>query len=260
MRCLRDCKSHDDYYVVASDIDAASIHAALLKPFGCTADHRRLKATQNNVDALTSYPNNNYPSIIATCTRLSFCSVHCNAILHTSRRHSTRYSTPPVATSCLRADVRPSRDICSAPSLVAHSPRLSILFYSADSSPAAFNFFSSKQTPSLFSLPDVAPPPNSEPITATFESRDNVVSVVINYTPYYWRRRDIFVDLPLRVAVAARRPQTNSCEVISNVRVSCSSEWYNNFDDANAHILDTNDKYAASVLRFGGDPKMVDYD
>ena len=86
-----------------------------------------------------------------------------------------------------------------------------------------------------------------------------MVSVAIDSTPYYWRSRDIFVDLPLRVAVAARRPRTNSCEVIYDVRVMCSREWHYIFDDADALSLDTSDEYAATVLRANGDPKKVDY-
>ena len=87
-----------------------------------------------------------------------------------------------------------------------------------------------------------------------------MVSVAIDYTPYYWRSRDIFVDLPLRVAVAARRPHTNSCEIIYDVGVMCSREWHYIFDDADALILDTSDDYAATVLRPGGDPKRMDFD
>ena len=40
----------------------------------------------------------------------------------------------------------------------------------------------------------------------------------------------------------------------------CSREWYDKFDNADALILDSYDEYAASVLRFGGDHKMVGYD
>ena len=96
-----------------------------------------------------------------------------------------------------------------------------------------------------------------KPFSTPFENQERVVSVAIDYTPYYWQSRDIVVDLPLRVAVAARRPDTNSCEVIYDVRVMCSREWHYSFDDADALIHDTSDEYAATVLRARGDPERV---
>ena len=110
------------------------------------------------------------------------------------------------------------------------------LFFSADSSPAAFN-----------------------PFLTPFDIRDKLVNVSINYTPYYWRSRNILVDLLLRVAIAACRDK-NSCEVIYGVRVICSREWNYSFVDGDALIFDTFDKYAATVLRRGGELKRVDYD
>ena len=130
-----------------------------------------------------------------------------------------------------------------------------ILFSSADSSPPAFNPLSHKCAPSLFSLPDAEKPLTSSPLTASFEIRDKVISVAIDYARYYWRRRDIFVDLPLRVAVTARRPQTKLCEVIYDVRVSCSREWYYNFDDANPLSLDPSDELAALCCALAATPR-----
>lgn len=70
-----------------------------------------------------------------------------------------------------------------------------------------------KRVPFLLSLPDIAPPPSTGPLFPPFEIRDKVVSVAIEYPRYYWRRRDTFVDLPQRVAVAARLPDSNLCKV-----------------------------------------------
>ena len=112
------------------------------------------------------------------------------------------------------------------------------LFSSADSSPAVFNSVSSKHAPSLLSVPEVAPTQTYGPITAPIDIHDKVISVVYDYARYYWRRRDIFVELPLRVAVAICRFQTNLCEVIYDVWVSCRRKWYFNFDDADALIFD----------------------
>ena len=86
-----------------------------------------------------------------------------------------------------------------------------------------------------------------------------MISVAIDYARYYWHHRDIFVDLPLRVAFAARRPLSNSCEYIYDVWVSCGREWYYNFDDADALILDSSDENATSVLRSGGNPIIKHY-
>ena len=97
------------------------------------------------------------------------------------------------------------------------APSSVFLFVSADSLPAAFNPFSSKCAPSLLLMQNAAQPQTSGPVTAPFEIYDKVISVAIKDARYYLRRRDMFVDLPLRVAIAARHPQTNLCEVIYHV-------------------------------------------
>ena len=123
-----------------------------------------------------------------------------NPLLHHTRCHLSASACNPLAMS--------SAPFHSKPAHVASSV---LLFSSADSSAAAFNPFSNNRAPSLHSLPDVAPSTTSGPFTASIENRDKVISVATDYARYYWRRSDIFVDLPLLVAVAARRPQTNSC-------------------------------------------------
>ena len=44
------------------------------------------------------------------------------------------------------------------------------------------------------------------------------------------------------------------------MRVMCTREWHYIIDDADAHIFDTSDEHAATMLRPGCDPKKVDYE
>ena len=69
----------------------------------------------------------------------------------------------------------------------------------------------------------------------------------------------MFVDLPLRVTIAARRPVTESFEVCYETRVMCSREWYFDFGRRDALTLDPRDEYAATGLG-RKDLPAVDFD
>ena len=135
----------------------------------------------------------------------------------------------------------------------------STLFQPTSASTTQFNPFPTRRVPSLLSLSDAAPPPPADsrgvPVVP-----DKVVSVAVDYARYYWRYRDVFIDLPLRVAAAGLIPPSRIPEVVFNVHVVCATEWYYEFDETDSLTLDVCDEYASKVLSSEENTRKVSYD